>query len=183
MDGQAQSERQPIPSGPRELEHEFRLTHLTPLEYAVMSVSILVNGVIIGREEILKKGPGFYLRPSGLSSDATPEMITSFDENRNNKFLEGVFPILDPDIELLTRGDYYYRLWLSRVDEAGNVDPRLKIQMIDADGRVVTDARLLEKVKLDADAPFGFRLEPEVDPKTQEKTGDFYLSFEQPDNS
>lgn len=181
MDGNAQSEKRPSSSEPMELEHESRMTLLTPLEHAVRSSSLSVNGVTIGKEEILKKGPGFYLRPFGLPSDATPEMITSFDENRSNKFLEGVFPILDPDIELIG-GGYYYRLWLSRVDERGNVDPRLKIQMIDTDDRVVTDVGLLEKVKLDADAPFGFRLEPEVDPKTQEKTGDFFLSFEQPDN-
>lgn len=182
MDGNEQSEKQPIPSQPRRLEHELQPTRLTPLESMIIGSSLTVDGVNIGGEEILNKGSRFYLRPFGLPPDAAPEAIASFSKDRKNKFLEGnLVDIFDLDLGLDREG-YKHRLWLPQVDAVGTTAPRLKIQLVDGDGKVVVNQEILDRVKPDSDIPSGFKLEPEVNPDTQEKTGDFFLSFEQPDN-
>ncbi|MEK7092802.1 MAG: hypothetical protein AAB907_04205, partial [Patescibacteria group bacterium] len=115
MDGNEQSEKQPIPQQPRPLEQGLISTRLTPFERMVIRSTISVDGVVIGLEQIPDRGPGFYLRPFGLALDATPEEIASFSQDRENRFLVGYLGIFDPDPDLVGEG-YEHRLWFSRVD-------------------------------------------------------------------
>lgn len=125
----------------------WNLTHLTPLEHAIMGSSVYMvedsENELISGEGILAREDGFILRPLGVTQRGMD--IAQVLRDREGKFIEGYFPTFHSSA--MVKGGYHERIWLpTEVQEDGTIRPRFRVQLIGSNGEVVEDEALIGKI-------------------------------------
>lgn len=167
------------PGQPEKFDSDTYGVYLAPIEHAVVGSSVRgPSGENLGASDIFKQERTFSFRPIILNSD-----LSNLDEVRKvrgNRFREGYFVLFGLDIDLLSQG-YEQRLWLSQLNDNGEVEPRMKVEVVQYDPNtkiysVVQDQAIIGKLAIDQDYQEFFDLEKEVDPETGKETGKLIVS-------
>lgn len=173
-------EKGSVPGQPEKFDADKYGLYLAPVEHGVVGSSVRgPSGEILDASDIFKRDRAFSLRPIILKAD-----LSNLDEVRKirgNRFREGYFVLFDVNIDLI-KGGYEQRLWLSELNDNGEIKPHMKVEVVQYDVNTKTysdvqDQSIINKLALEQGYQEFFDLKKEIDPQTGKETGKLIVSM------